>query len=165
MAIANECDPRVESMSLSDVAQRDENESRLLREKSSRQPSCAPIFVRMTKAPQSSTRISSTAFFARLFRYGRRFFDPLLMIVWLPEGTSEDAGLGLSIGRKVGSAVLRNRIKRRMRHAYTATREKQPFPLSLLLVARPSSRKAGYTELLNLLTRFYESLTPEGQQR
>jgi len=45
--------------------------------------------------------------------------------------------LGLSVSRKVGGAVARNRMKRLLREAFRAVQQELPRGLDLVVVARP----------------------------
>jgi ribonuclease P protein component len=45
--------------------------------------------------------------------------------------------LGLSVSRKVGGAVQRNRVKRLLREAFRAVQHDLPAGLDLVVVARP----------------------------
>lgn len=45
--------------------------------------------------------------------------------------------LGLSVSRKVGGAVARNRVKRLLREAFRAVQAELPCGLDLVVVARP----------------------------
>lgn len=45
--------------------------------------------------------------------------------------------LGLSVSRKVGGAVVRNRVKRLLREAFRAVQADLPKGLDLVIVARP----------------------------
>jgi ribonuclease P protein component len=45
--------------------------------------------------------------------------------------------LGLSVSRKVGSAVVRNRVKRLLREAFRTSASALPPGLDLVVVARP----------------------------
>ncbi|MGE3107629.1 MAG: ribonuclease P protein component [Phycisphaerales bacterium] len=58
--------------------------------------------------------------------------------------------LGLSIGRRVGGAVVRNRIKRLLREAFRILQHDMPKGLDLIITVRPHAplRLAAYRELL-----------------
>ena len=55
--------------------------------------------------------------------------------------------LGITVSGKIGNAVVRNRIRRRLKEIYRLN-EASLFPgYDLVLVARMKSRLAGYAEL------------------
>ena len=61
----------------------------------------------------------------------------------------EHCRVGFAVGRQVGGAVVRNRVKRRLRELARA------LPLvpghDIVIAARPSSRSAGFAELRDAL--------------
>lgn len=65
--------------------------------------------------------------------------------------------LGLTVSTKVGKAVQRNKIRRRLKEIYRLNEEKLSTGWDIILVARVRSRNAGYSELerdfLSLCTR------------
>lgn len=60
--------------------------------------------------------------------------------------------LGLSVSKKVGNAVVRNRTRRRLREAYRVGREQLATSFDLVVVAR-SAELPEFTELVPLLVR------------
>ncbi len=56
----------------------------------------------------------------------RKSAGPLVVSI-APSGLDEHR-LGLSVGRRVGSAVLRNRIKRSLRESFRHARDQLPRP-------------------------------------
>jgi ribonuclease P protein component len=70
------------------------------------------------------TTLRRSSEFDRVFRSGRRTRSGPITVIVAP-GPSDTTRLGLVVGRKVGGAVERNRVKRRLRHAVRAV---QPPP-------------------------------------
>jgi ribonuclease P protein component len=61
-------------------------------------------------------RLSRSADFDRVFRRGRSHASRELVLYVFPRDDDGRPRLGLSVSRKVGGAVQRNRVKRRLRH-------------------------------------------------
>jgi ribonuclease P protein component len=85
-------------------------------------------------------RLSRSAEFERAYRQGRSHANRHLVVYAFPRGTGEQARLGVSVSRKVGGAVDRNRVKRLLREAYAAEAEIVPAGHDVVVVARPGAR-------------------------
>ena len=72
-------------------------------------------------------------------------------------GPGREARLGITVSRKVGGAVDRNRVKRWVRESYRRLRSLAPEGMDLVVIARPSAPGSGYAatlaELESLLRR------------
>lgn len=55
--------------------------------------------------------------------------------------------LGLTVSTKVGNAVVRNRIRRRLREIFRKRRRELPEGIDLVLIARASAAEADFGEL------------------
>ena len=60
-------------------------------------------------------RLKKQSDFDKLFKKGTRLFAPSLTIIYAP---ANHTTMGISVGKKHGKSVMRNRIKRLIREAF-----------------------------------------------
>jgi ribonuclease P protein component len=91
--------------------------------------------------PRSSDRgrLSRSAEFERVYRQGRSTANRHLVVYAFPNAATEQPRLGLSVSRKVGAAVVRNRVKRVLREAFARAEETLRPGQDIVVVARPSA--------------------------
>lgn len=90
-------------------------------------------------------RLSRAAEFERVYRQGRSVANRWLVVYAFPRPAAGTLGegprLGLSVSRKVGGAVDRNRVKRLLREAFDAAVRELPADHDVVVVARPDARE------------------------
>jgi ribonuclease P protein component len=83
-------------------------------------------------------RLSRSGEFDRVYREGSSHATRFLVVYSFPRSEDDEEGLrlGVSVGRKVGGAVERNRIKRALREAFWSLESELPEDHDFVLVAR-----------------------------
>ena len=76
----------------------------------------------------------------------------------LPNGLDKPR-LGLSVSKKVGSAVTRNVVRRRLKEIFRSSGSGLPEELDLVVSARPAAAEASYQELNDEFSRSLSKIT------
>lgn len=90
--------------------------------------------------------------FARIGAEGRSRSDRLVLVRYVPNGRDHDR-FGISTGRRLGGAVRRNRVRRRIREILRQTPNPTGNGWDMLIVARPAAVDATFDELRAALER------------
>ena len=99
----------------------------------------AGIKARMGLAIKTNTE------FQRVFKKGKSFANRQF-IVYLLKGEQEEFRLGLSVSKKVGNAVARNRVKRYIRQAFLELKDDLLPNADYIIIARPQAANLDFHE-------------------
>ena len=104
-----------------------------------------------------SARLRDPRDFQRVNRTGVRRSGPHFVAVIAPARADDAPKLGLAVSRRVGNAVARNRVKRRVREWFRRTRGALPRATDWVVIARAGAAEldahATRAELEKLVTR------------
>jgi len=91
-------------------------------------------------------RLTNAADFTRCYRDGKRLRTRYFTVYTYRWGDSAPR-LGLAVGKTVGIAVVRNRVKRRLRELFRRQKVLVPRGFDLFIRAGPASAAASYAAL------------------
>ena len=91
-------------------------------------------------------RLTDSPEFERVYRQGTAYRGRLFSVHAFPNEHSTPR-LGLSISRKVGNAVTRNAVRRRLREVFYSCISELSGNLDLVVSARPAAAEATFEEL------------------
>ncbi len=93
-----------------------------------------------------STSLTASPEFERAYREGFVYRGRFFSVHGLPNGSGKPR-LGLSVSRKVGTAVKRNGVRRRLKEIFRSSVDKLPGDLDFVISARPAAAEASFEEL------------------
>jgi ribonuclease P protein component len=95
---------------------------------------------------RKSTSLSASPEFERVYRKGSVYRGRLFSVHALPNSVGRPR-LGLSVSKKVGTAVKRNAVRRRLKEIFRSTSDMLPEELDFVVSARPAAAEASFSEL------------------
>ncbi|WP_164670563.1 ribonuclease P protein component [Virgibacillus doumboii] len=102
-------------------------------------------------------RIKDNEAFQHVFKHGKSFANRQLVIYYIAKSDQDHFRIGLSVGKKIGNAVTRNRIKRYLRQAFHELEGKIKYSHDIVIIARQPTKKMNYHDvkksLIHLLSR------------
>lgn len=81
-------------------------------------------------------RIKKNHEFQHIFKNGKSFANRELVIYYFNKKDQEHFRLGISVGKKLGNAVTRNKIKRYIREIFTQLKGKIKPEYDIIIIAR-----------------------------
>lgn len=96
-------------------------------------------------------RVKKNEEFQQIFKDGHSFANRQLVIYALEKKEQPHFRVGLSVGKKIGNAVLRNQIKRYLRQAFIDLESDIKPNYDYVIIARMPTRNMGYYELKSSL--------------
>jgi len=104
-----------------------------------------------------TTSLTRNYEFKRLYSKGKNAASKCTVLYCARNGTSENK-LGITVSTKLGGAVQRNRIRRRLKEIYRLNEHTFRTGYNIVLVARTRSRYAGWSELESSVLSLFKKL-------
>lgn len=110
------------------------------------------------KNPRSG-RLLRHADFEQVYKLGRRHFSTHMTVFYLRRAEGEGLRVGFTVGRALGGAVARNRMKRRLREAVRLSRPSPGPAADVVINPKKSLATAPFAGLLVEVGRAFEVIT------
>ena len=110
------------------------------------------------KNPRSG-RLLRHADFEQVYKQGRRHFSTHMTVFYLRRKEGEGLRIGFTVGRALGGAVTRNRMKRRLREAVRLSRPSPGPAADVVINPKKSLVTAPFAALLVEVGRAFEVIT------
>jgi len=103
-------------------------------------------------------RLRLVSEYNHLYKRGRRAYGQLVVVFGQKKPQGGLPRLGVSVSRKVGKAVVRNRTKRFLRESFWAFLSEIPSGWDIVICARPLIASASFSEVRGEVKRAFGRL-------
>lgn len=100
--------------------------------------------------------LTKRAEYLHVYEHGRKWVGRQF-IFYLVRDEGVERRFGVAVTRKVGNAVVRNRVKRYIREAYRHQRHRLGTGIRMVIVARPYAAQLSCSETHEAIERLFES--------
>jgi ribonuclease P protein component len=116
-----------------------------------------------------AARLLKHSDFERVYKQGRRHFSPHMTVFYLAQATDpaqeKSARIGFTVGRALGDAVERNRIKRRLREAVRSRRSALPGAVDVVINPKKSVLTLEFVVVLEEVGRAFDAIAKALKKR
>jgi ribonuclease P protein component len=109
-----------------------------------------------------ASRLLKHSDFERVYKQGRRHFSPHMTVFYLVQAADASrqtcARVGFTVGRVLGGAVDRNRIKRRLREAVRLRRPRLRDTVDIVINPKKSILRLDFAKVLEEVGRAFDAI-------
>ena len=100
-------------------------------------------------------RLTRKSEFLHAYQEGKRWTSGPF-VCYIVRQAGQGRKLGCAVSRKVGRAVVRNRVKRYIREVYRRLRSRLIDDIHLVVIAQPASAEVNYHECAAAMQRIFQ---------
>jgi len=107
-----------------------------------------------------SQRLLRHSDFRRVYGEGRRYFAAHMTVFYVPRQAAADAGwrVGYTVGKVLGGAVERNRMKRRLREAVRLSEFGSGVAADIVIHPKPSLAARDFSAVRNEIEKAFAAI-------
>jgi ribonuclease P protein component len=96
---------------------------------------------------EKTYRLAKREDFNKVYRYGKSMANHQFVLYYLPQSKLEQFRLGISVSKKVGNAVVRNRLRRMIKEIVRLKKENMTPHYDYVLIARKPAAEMEYADM------------------
>ncbi|MVP00765.1 MULTISPECIES: ribonuclease P protein component [Paenibacillus] len=96
---------------------------------------------------EKKLRLAKREDFQKVYRYGKSAANHQFVLYYLPRREQEHFRLGISASKKIGNAVIRNRLRRLIKEIVRLNMEKFPGGYDYIVIVRKPAVEMEYKEM------------------
>ncbi|MGM0923607.1 MAG: ribonuclease P protein component [Bacillota bacterium] len=104
---------------------------------------------------KKKNRIKKNEDFQKVFKHGKSMANRQFVIYMLGQPEEKEFRLGLSVSKKIGNAVTRNRIKRLVRQVFLEEKDSLKTGIDYIVIARMPASEMDYHEVKSSLLHLF----------
>lgn len=115
----------------------------------------------MTEVYPPSARVRRRADYRRIQASRSRTHTRHFLVVIVPSGSQR---FGVTVTKKIGNAVVRNRVKRVLREVFRRNRALFPLATDIVFIAKQGAGKLGYADVVGEVSGIRDSLARQRER-
>jgi ribonuclease P protein component len=104
---------------------------------------------------QKENRLALRKDFQRVYRFGRSVANHQFVLYQNIRQANDPLRLGISVSKKVGNAVVRNRIRRRIKEIVRLKKDLLKIGLDIILIVRKPTAEMDYHQMEKSLNHIF----------
>ncbi|MEK3806657.1 ribonuclease P protein component [Metabacillus sp. SLBN-84] len=104
---------------------------------------------------KKKNRIKKNEDFQKIFKQGKSMANRQFVIYMLNQPEEKEFRLGLSVSKKIGNAVTRNRVKRLVRQVFLEEKDSLKTGMDYIVIARKPASEMDYHEVKSSLLHLF----------
>lgn len=114
---------------------------------------CSSTNASRSRGLPKQRRIRGRGEFLSLQRHGKHRHTPHFVVLSAVRRDGAPSRVGITVSRKVGNAVARNRVKRRVREFFRLHRDELPAASDFVFIAKTGAEKLCYADVVDELRK------------
>ncbi|HHX03131.1 MAG TPA: ribonuclease P protein component [Tissierellia bacterium] len=95
-------------------------------------------------------KLNNNRDFQRVYSRGRSLVTRYFVIYYLPQKVGHHR-IGFTVSRKIGGAVVRNRVRRRLKEMFRLINPSLPKSMDVVIVARGRAKEGNFDQMRSLM--------------